>query len=181
MNLGLLTRAAEARAERGSSSMIVPKALDSVLGLQSKTPAAAGHAGLQQLAPHWFPSLHELNQRKDLNAGCMLQQATTTAAASSSATFPSCDRIKQFQEQSLITCKDMTSLRLGGAAAAGTSSTSSSISWASPVDQLQLQAHATAGDHHIHATQEIAATTQLQPDHQAGCCIRFIDFLGVGA
>ncbi|CAK9214818.1 unnamed protein product, partial [Sphagnum troendelagicum] len=108
-------------------------------------------------------------------------QATTTAAASSSATFPSCDRIKQFQEQSLITCKDMTSLRLGGGGGAGTSSTSSSISWASAVDQLQLQAHATAGDHHIHATQEIAATTQLQPDHQAGCCIRFIDFLGVGA
>ncbi|CAK9267217.1 unnamed protein product [Sphagnum jensenii] len=104
-----------------------------------------------------------------------------SSAASSSATFPSCDRIKQFQEQSLITCKDMTSLRLGGGGGAGTSSTSSSISWASAVDQLQLQAHATAGDHHIHATQEIAATTQLQPDHQAGCCIRFIDFLGVGA
>ncbi|CAM6065649.1 unnamed protein product [Sphagnum tenellum] len=103
-----------------------------------------------------------------------------SAAASSSATFPSCDPIKQFQEQSLITCKDMTSLRLGGSGGAGSSSTSSSISWASAVDQLQLQAHAT-GDHHIHATQEIAATTQLQPDHQAGCCIRFIDFLGVGA
>ncbi|CAK9869781.1 unnamed protein product [Sphagnum jensenii] len=107
-------------------------------------------------------------------------RASRAATASSSATFPSCDRIKQFQEQSLITCKDMTSLRLGGAAAAGSSSTSSSISWASAVDQLQLQAHAT-GDHHIHATQEIASTTQLQPDHQAGCCIRFIDFLGVGA
>jgi hypothetical protein len=165
VNLGLLTRAAEARAERGSS--IVPSALDSFLGLKAQLQGAnlqyATNGG--QLAPHWFPSLRGLNQTldKQLN-GC--SSVPQPAAATATAAFPSTARmqINQFHEQQL-TCKD-TSLRLGAAAA----SSSSSAWMCSSVDQMQA-------DHHIHAAQEIGSG--LQPAAEAG--IPFIDFLGVGA
>ncbi len=106
VNLGLLTRAAEARAERGSS--IVPSALDSFLGLKAQLQGAnqqyATNGG--QLAPHWFPSLRGLNQTldKQLN-GC--SSVPQPAAAAAAAAFPSTGRmqINQFHEQQL-TCKD---------------------------------------------------------------------------